>query len=122
MKHWKLGLFGLFALGGLAGVMALTNPERTAYEEYAVQQLEKQAMEQCEMAAIGLSSILQGPCRAAIETVKPQLLPLVSASTNRQNLILFSLYRSDISVPYVKLTLKVESIGMFNSFYTYKFG
>jgi hypothetical protein len=113
MKHWKLGLFGLFALAGLGGVMALTNPETTAYEEYAVKQLEAKAMEQCEMSAIGLSSILQGPCRAAIETVKPQLSPLVSASTNRQNLI---------SVPYVKLTLKVESIGMFNSFYTYKFG
>lgn len=122
MKHWQLGLFGIFVLGGLSGVMALTNPERAAYEEYAVQQLESQAMEQCEMAKVGLSSILQGPCRAAIESVKPQLLPLVSASTNRQNLILFSLYRSDISVPYVKLTLKVESIGMFNRFYTYKIG
>ncbi len=100
--------------------MMLTNPERGAYEEYAVEQLGNHAREKCDLAPSGLGILLQGTCRVAIDNFKPQMRTLVSASSNRQNFGLFSIYRSDISIPVVNLGIKVESIGMFNRFFTYK--
>jgi Domain of unknown function (DUF4359) len=122
MKQWQIVILGMLATCGVAGLMALTNPERGAYEEYAVEQLGNQAREKCDSAPGGLGVLFQGTCRVAIDNFKPQLRTLVSASSNRQNLILFSIYRSDLSIPVVNVGIKVESIGIFNRFFTYKMG
>ncbi len=98
----------------------LTNPDRTAYEAYAVDRVGDLAREQCDRAPAGLGIVLQGPCRAAIESFKPQIRPLLSTTTSRQNFIFFSIYKSDISIPAANLNAKVESIGIFNNFFTYK--
>jgi hypothetical protein len=120
MKQWQIVLLSIVATLGVGGLMMLTNPERGAYEEYAVEQLGNQAREKCDLAPSGLGILFQGTCRVAIDNFKPQLRTLVSASSNRQNFGLFSIYRSDISIPVVNLGVKVESIGMFNRFFTYK--
>ncbi len=111
---------GILAICGLGGMMTLSNPDRQAYEAYAVDRVGDLARDQCDRAPAGLGILLQGPCRAAIESFKPQIRPLLSATTNRQNFVFFSIYKSDISIPAVNLDAKVESIGMFNNFFTYK--
>ena len=116
MKVWQLLAIGL----GVGGLGLLTNPDRDAYETYAVNRVGSLAKDQCDRATAGLGTMLQGPCRAAIETYKPQIRPLLSASTSRQNLLVFSIYRSDISVPAINFDGRVESIGIFNNFFTYK--
>ena len=120
MKQQQIVLLSMLAICGVGGLMALTNPERGAYEEYAVEQLGNQAREKCDSAPSGLGVLFQGTCRVAIDNFKPQLRTLVSASSNRQNLVLFSIYRSDLSIPIVNVSIKVESIGIFNRFFTYK--
>jgi Domain of unknown function (DUF4359) len=120
MKQWQIVLLSILATLGVGGLMVLTNPERGAYEEYAVEQLGNQAREKCDLAPSGLGILFQGTCRVAIDNFKPQLRTLVSASSNRQNFGLFSIYRSDISIPVVNIGVRVESIGMFNRFFTYK--
>jgi hypothetical protein len=100
--------------------MVLTNPDRAAYENYAIEQIGNLARDQCDRAPAGLGILLQGPCRAAIEAYKPQLRPLLAATTIRKNWGLFSIYRSDISIPVVNFQAQVESIGIFNNFFTYK--
>lgn len=120
MKQWQIVLLSMLATLGVGGLMVLTNPELGAYEEYAVEQLGNQAREKCDAAPSGLGVLFQGTCRVAIDNFKPQLRTLVSASSSRQNLVLFSIYRSDLSIPVVNIGIKVESIGIFNRFYTYK--
>jgi Domain of unknown function (DUF4359) len=120
MKGWQIVLLGIWAGCGLGGLMALTNPDRVAYENYAVERVGSLARDQCDRAPAGLGIVLQGPCRAAIDAFKPQIRPLLAASTTRQNFIFFSLYKSDISIPAVNFNARVESIGLFNNFFTYK--
>jgi hypothetical protein len=116
MTRWQIGLLSIFILCGLA----LNNPDRVAYEIYAVEQIGNLARDQCHQAPGEFSAILQGPCRAAIEAFKPQIRPLLAAKTTRQNWILFSIYRSQISIPAVHFSGQVESIGIFNNFFIYK--
>jgi hypothetical protein len=120
MKGWQIVLLGIYAGCGIGVLMALTNPDRAAYENYAVEQVTNLAREQCDRAPAGLGVLIQGPCRAAIDGFKPQIRPLLAATTSRQNLIFFSIYKSDISIPAVNLDARVESIGIFNHFFTYK--
>ncbi len=116
MTRWQIGLLGIFALCGLA----LNNPDQAAYENYAVEQVGHLARDQCNQAPGEFGIVLQGPCRAAIEAFKPQIRPLLAATTTRRNWILFSIYRSDISIPVLNFNGQVESIGIFNNFFTYK--
>jgi Domain of unknown function (DUF4359) len=118
MKQWQVILLGILALLGLA---ALTNPDRAAYETYAVEQIGNLARDKCNQAPGGFGVVIEGPCRAAIDAYKPQLRPLLAATTTRQNWGLFSIYRSDISIPAVNFQARVESIGIFNNFLIYKF-
>ena len=108
MKFWQLvwlGIFGLCALG-------LTNPDPAAYEIYAIEQVGNLAKEQCTQAPAGLGILIQGPCRAAVEAYKPQLRPLLATTTTRQNLILFSIYRSDISIPSLNFRHRLNRLGL----------
>jgi Domain of unknown function (DUF4359) len=117
MKSWLIVLLGLVGVGGLG---FLTNPDRVAYENYAVEQAGNLAKAECDRVPGGLGMLVQQPCRAAIEAYKPQIKPLLAATTTRQNWGLFSIYRSDISIPAVNFNGRVESIGLFDRFYTYK--
>jgi hypothetical protein len=117
MKSWLIVLLGLVGVGGLG---FLTNPDRVAYENYAVEQAGNLAKAECDRVPGGLGTLVQQPCRAAIEAYKPQIKPLLAATTTRQNWGLFSIYRSDISIPAVNFNGRVESIGLFDRFYTYK--
>ena len=120
MGRWQIVLASIIGVCGLGGVMALTNPSRSSYEVYAVEQLGELAKSQCNQAPAGFGIVLQGPCRAAIEAFKPQIRPMLAAATTRQNFIIFSIYRSNLSIPAVNLHAQVKSIGIFNNFYTYK--
>ena len=117
---WQIGLLMIVAGAGLGGVMALTNPSRSAYESFAVDRIGELAKDKCDRAPNGLGVFIQGPCRAAIEAYKPELRPILAAATSRQNWVLFSIYRSNILVPIVNLQVQVESIGIFDRFFVYK--
>ncbi len=117
MKLWQIVSIVLL---GVCGLGLLTNPDRDAYEAYAVDRIGDLAKDQCDRAPAGLGVLIQEPCRAAIAAYKPQLRPLLAATTSRQNWLILSIYRSDISVPAINFNGRVESIGMFNNFFTYK--
>jgi Domain of unknown function (DUF4359) len=120
MRQWQIILVSIVAGCGLGGLMVLTNPSRSAYESYAVDRIGELAKDKCDHAPDGLGVFIQGPCRAAIEAYKPELRILLAAATSRQNWVLFSIYRSNMMVPIVNLPVRVESIGIFDRFFTYK--
>ena len=120
MMKWQIGLLVIVAGSGLGGVMALTNPNQSGYESFAVDRIGELAKDKCDQAPDGLGVFIQGPCRAAIEAYKPELRPILATATSRQNWVLFSIYRSNILVPIVNLQVQVESIGIFDRFFVYK--
>jgi Domain of unknown function (DUF4359) len=119
MARWQIVLISILTVCGLGGIMTLTNPERADYEDYAVEQLGHLAISQCDRVP-AFGTVLQEPCRAALAAIKPQIRPMLAAATTRQNFIIFSIYRSNISIPAANFHAKVESIGLFSHFYTYK--
>jgi hypothetical protein len=116
MNRWQLALLAIFGLCGLV----LSNPGQAAYENYALDRIGELGREQCDRAPADFGVVLAAPCRAAIEAFKPQIKPLLAATSKRENFYLFSLYRSDISIPAVKFQGRIESIGIANNFFTYK--
>jgi Domain of unknown function (DUF4359) len=120
MLWWRVPLIGVVALLGLGGIMILTNPQSDAYGVYAIEQIANRARDECNKVPAGFGVVLQGPCRAAIDAAKPQIRPLLNAATTRQNFVFFSIYRTDLSVPSLNFHTQVETIGVFNNFYTYK--
>jgi uncharacterized protein YceK len=120
MSKWQIVLLSMMLGCGCGGVMALTNPDRSAYEHYAVDRIGDLAQAECDRAPAGLGVLIQETCLAAIAAYKPQLRPILATTTSRQNWILFSIYRSDISIPAVNFQTRVESIGIFDRFFVYK--
>ncbi len=121
LKQWRIVLLSILGILALCGLGRSTNPDQTAYETFAVDQIGNLASDQCDRAPEGLGILLQGACRAAISAYKPQLSPLLATATTRQDYGLFSIYQSNISIPTANFSAKVESIGIFNHFFIYKF-
>lgn len=111
---------GAAALAGLGVAMAVTNPNQPAYEEYAVQRLtEYLKNDVCTKAPKALENFLQRNCTVLIDSSRPQIQQIVSESTQRQNFILFSIYRTDLSVnPFIP-SYHFETMGVVENFYTY---
>ncbi len=112
--------------------MALTNPEREDYEDYAVQQLNRQLDDRiCRSAPVFLNDM----CGSFLENNETLLRTVVSEGTQRQNYFLISVYTTEISTEKVlqevlppSLALSIdsapvyqfESVGVLQRFYTYK--
>lgn len=103
-------------LVGLGVAMVVTNPRPSAYNDYATERLtEYLKAEGCEKALLG-----QRQCVAALESAQPQIAELIRESTERQNFLLWSVYRTEFSLPLLP-AYQFETVGAFQSFYTYEF-
>jgi hypothetical protein len=114
------------ALIGLGGFMAVTNPTEPAYEEYAVEKLSGYAKENaCEKV-----SFLADRCRSLIDSRESEIQQVIAENTNRQDFVLFSIYTTKLSTQALlpaqlqgvapALTYEFETVGVMQSFYTYK--
>jgi hypothetical protein len=120
MLRWQVPAIGILTLLAGGAAMVLSNPSQDAYEAYAIEQIANRAKEECNRAPAGFGEVIKAPCRAAVEAAKPKLRPLLKTSTTRQNFVFFSIYKSDLAVPALNFRTQVETIGIFNGFYTYK--
>ncbi|HEY9693172.1 MAG TPA: DUF4359 domain-containing protein [Oculatellaceae cyanobacterium] len=117
------------ALVGVGAAMALTNPAQDTYEEYAVEQLTGYVQRDiCPKAPSILGNSLQGQCNSIIQSHQSQIKQLISRSTQRQNFILFSIYKTDLSIrtiaPFLPQNVlpeyHFETVGAIDNFYTYQ--
>ncbi len=117
------------ALVGIGAAMALTNPNQDSYEEYAVEQLTRYLQKDiCPKAPSILGNSLEGQCRSIVESHQPQIKQIISQTTQRQNLIIFSVYKTDLSaqtiVPFLPHNVlpeyHFETVGALDNFYTYQ--
>lgn len=111
---------GAAALAGLGVAMAVTNPSHAAYEEYAVQRLtEYLKNEVCTKVPKAFENFLQRNCTVLVDSNRPQMQQIITESTQRQNFIFFSIYRTDLSVNQFIPSYHFETVGVFQNFYTY---
>lgn len=125
MKPWQVtaGTTGLVA--GIVGMgLAITNPGPQNYEDYAAEQLTtylrgnictdlpeqlQQFSEQCQFLGGTL-----------LDTAQPQLRGVIAQNTKRENYLVFSIYRTRLSLATLVPTYEFETLGVFNQFYIYK--
>jgi uncharacterized protein YceK len=121
MKNLTIMTYVGAALAGLGVVMATTNPDQLAYEEYAVQQLiEYLQNDVCTKAPNIFANFLQRNCAVLVESSHPQIQQLIAQKTQRQNYIFFSIYSTDLAVNPVIPAYHFETVGAFQNFYTYR--
>jgi hypothetical protein len=109
------------ALVGVGVSMALTNPNQATYEEYATEQLTTYLKDEaCTQAPKVFSNFLQRQCKSLLDTGRPQIQLIISKATQRQNFILFSIYRTNLDIgPYLP-AYHFETVGAFQNFYVYQ--
>jgi hypothetical protein len=116
-----LGTVGLVMLGG-AGFMMLTNPDETAFGEFALQQVKTEGCQE-------VPQIIRKQCPQFVQDNQAQVKKLILQSTDRQNFGLFSIYHTNLStrsiVPNLPIFLdlpafQLETVGMFGKFYIYQ--
>lgn len=120
MKSLKpLTAISLVFVAGLATVMAIANPDASTYEEYAVEKLTTYLKDDvCSQVPQVFGSLVQN-CTSLIESNRPQIQQIIARSTQRQNFILFSIYRTNLSISSVVPLYRFQTIGIMQNFYTY---
>lgn len=112
---------GGVALAGLGGAMALTNPSQEAYEEYAIEQLTTYLKDEaCPQAPKVFGDLLQRQCKTLVDSGRPQIQQIITKTTQRQNFILFSIYRTDLEIGPVLPVYHFETVGVLQKFYVYQ--
>ena len=121
MKSLKpLASISLFILAGLGIAMATTNPDSSTYEEYAAEQLTTYLKKDvCSQVPKAFEALVQASCASLIDSNRPQIKQIIVRSTQRQNFILFSIYRTNLSISTVVPLYRFQTVGMMQNFYTY---
>jgi hypothetical protein len=120
----SIGIIGLSLLGV---VMLKTNPSESQYQDYAVSQISDYAKKNGCNKAPGLLEKLTNikisvKCDELINSAKPKIEDAIAASTQRQDFIFFSIYRTEFQFSSLIPALpsyKFETVGAFDNFYTY---
>ncbi|MEH2247693.1 DUF4359 domain-containing protein [Nostoc sp.] len=108
---------GLAALGV---TMAKTNPSQVEYEEYAVQRLtEYLKTDVCKKTTNIIENLIHFNCDKLVDSANPQMQEIIARTTERQNYIIFSIYRTDLKINSWLPSYKFETVGAFEQFYTY---
>ncbi|MBW4456231.1 MAG: DUF4359 domain-containing protein [Nostoc indistinguendum CM1-VF10] len=108
---------GLAALGV---TMAKTNPSQVEYEEYAVQRLtEYLKTDVCKKTTNFIENLIRFNCEKLVDSANPQIQEIIARTTEKQNYIIFSIYRTDLKISSWIPSYKFETVGAFDQFYTY---
>ena len=121
MKSLKpLASISFFVLAGLMTAMAITNPDSSTYEEYAAEQLTTYLKKDvCSQVPKAFETLVQGSCASLIDSNRPQIKQIIVRSTQRQNFILFSIYRTNLSISSVVPLYRFQTVAVMQNFYTY---
>ncbi len=111
---------GVIGLAGLGVAMAKTNPNKPEYEDYAVQQLTEYLKKNvCKKTTNLFENLMKFNCPQMVDSAHPKMRAIIAGNTQRQNLILFSIYRTDFKLNSWLPAYKIETVGAFDKFYTY---
>jgi hypothetical protein len=118
--------FTIIACVGVVGVsvlglaMANTNPSQARYEEYAVERLTEYLKSSvCKKTTNLLENLIQMNCDKLVDVANPRIREVISIRTQKQDFILFSVYRTDLKLNNWIPSYKFETVGALDNFYTY---
>lgn len=118
-----LTIIAYVAAAGLAALgvtMAKTNPGQTEYENYAVQRLtEYLKNDVCKKTQSIIETLIHLNCEKTVDATAPQMRQIISGTTQQQNFLIFTIYRTDLKINSFIPSYKFETVGAFNNFYTY---
>lgn len=103
----KARLIGAIAIAGVVGTMAVTNPGKKTYVEFATDQLSPAIQDMyCQGIKLPewanpLGKVTQSTCKTAIATGstvvgRDRKLEFINGVTRRKNLFLFSIYTTEV--------------------------
>ncbi|MBE9174637.1 DUF4359 domain-containing protein [Synechocystis salina LEGE 06155] len=116
-------------LGVIGGVMALAsgvlmaigNPGKPDYEDYAVETLSTYLKtEICPKAPADFGGFVQSYCKTLVDAGQPQIKQVIAQTTSEQNFLLFSIYETTLALPAPFPTYEFQTIGIMKQFYTYQ--
>ncbi|MDH6097668.1 DUF4359 domain-containing protein [Anabaenopsis sp. FSS-46] len=111
------GAIGLVALGV---AMAMTNPSQAEYEDYATQRLTEYLKgDVCQKTGNFLENLIKSQCDNLVDQTIPQIRDILARSTQKQDFVIFSVYRTDLKLSSWIPLYKFETVGAFDNFYTY---
>ncbi|QSJ18145.1 DUF4359 domain-containing protein [Nostoc sp. UHCC 0702] len=121
MKASTIMAYVVVAALAVCGVaMAKTNPSQTDYEEYALQRLTQYLKQDvCKKTSRFIENLLHSKCDKLVDSTNPQIKEILAATTQKQDFIVFSIYRTDLKVSSWLPSYRFETVGAFNNFYTY---
>jgi Domain of unknown function (DUF4359) len=106
----------LIGVAVIAGAMAFSNPNKERYVDYATEEFSKTGKD--SICSTNLPSASQQQCKFAISMLSSQGKPLIKqfidGSTTQKNIVLFSIYTTEM--PNQKLT----TIAAFGNFIMFK--
>ncbi|MEA5505444.1 DUF4359 domain-containing protein [Halotia wernerae UHCC 0503] len=111
---------GAAGLAVLGVTMAKTNPSQTEYEEYGVQRLTQYLKEDvCNKTPKLIESLIHSNCQKMVDSANPRIKEVLALTTQRQDFIFFSIYRTDFKLSNWIPSYRFETVGALNNFYTY---
>jgi hypothetical protein len=108
--------------------MVATNPSSDRYTDYAVTQIQVYQNNICHSNISIFGTSVQNECKSFINNNPSQIKQVILQTSDRQNLLLFSIYKTDLSVSKLIPNLpssvapgyRFETIGAFGHFLTYQ--
>lgn len=111
---------GVVGLATLGVAMAKTNPSQAEYEEYAAQRLTEYLKRNvCKKTTNIFDNLIKFNCTQLVDSANPQIRKIIAVSTQRQDFIIFSIYRTDLKLNSWIPSYKFETVGALDNFYTY---
>ncbi len=111
---------------GLGGFMAATNPGKEAYENHATEVLSSYIKEKGCSELVQkevpeqIAKLVENNCVALVNRSRSQIQEIIANNTKRQNLLFFSIYRTDLALPTSLPDYHFETVGAFQNFYIYQ--
>lgn len=102
----------LIGAAAIAGVMAVSNPSKERYVDYATEYFAEAGKN--SLCSSDLPLAAQQSCKFVMSQGKGVIKPYIENSTKQQNFVLFSIYATDM--PNKKLT----TIAAFGNFFMFK--
>ena len=122
MKFVSIAAYaGVAALIALGVAMVGSNLSRSYYEEYATQRLSGYLKEQgCSKTPSLLDNLNKFNCAKFIDSASPIIKQIIKATTQEQDYLLLSVYRTELKINSLKPAYKVETVGAWSNFFIYK--
>ena len=73
----------------------------------------------CKKSQNPLENLIQMNCDKLLEAANPRMREIISISTEKQDFLIFSVYRTDFKLNNWIPSYKFETVGAFENFYTY---